>query len=105
MNLQFLPGTCSSVAFQWGHSLLQASICFGVLLGLQVDLFFTVDLQEFPEHSCLTMVCIPGFRRISALMLEAVPLLQLSWGLHNCSGTLFFTPRVVLSCAETFYPS
>jgi len=54
---QVLAGACSSAGSPWGHSFLQASICFSLrsLPGLQVDLCSIVDLHglqgnNLPHH-------------------------------------------------------
>lgn len=49
---RLLPGSCSKMSVQWGHSCLWGHYLLycGVLCGLQVDLWL-------PGHSCLTMGC------------------------------------------------
>lgn len=49
----------------------------GVLHGLKVDLCSTMILHCLQGHTCLTMICTRGCRRISSLVPSASPALLL----------------------------
>ena len=75
MGLQVLPGTCSSMGFPWGHSLLWASTCSGVGSSMGCRWIAAPPLSSMGcrEATCVTMVFTRGCRGTSAPAPAAPP--------------------------------